>query len=236
MRKLDRNTFKLKIIDVNAGWMLVEYTLGDITNKFDITCVMGDGFDCMLDAAYYFKGDHHDPQEECGTNYSNHYSYFRYVGDDGKEFYLDDLPEEEEKAYWREHSSIAEGPLRMKFTWDSEPIECEWTIERLSRYDVDESDLRITVCDDDEDPITFEIGYRDFCYAVVRAYNEYLLKVGFTGFHYGAYYYEISVHKFLYLKALVLGKLDMVERVEVDKKLCMPSDIHKEIELLLMEM
>lgn len=109
-------------------------------------------------------------------------------------------------------------------------------IRTLSRYDVDESDLRITICDYNKDLIVFEISYRDFCFAVVKAYNEYLLKVGFTGFHYGSYCYEISVHKFLYLKALVLGKLDMVKRVEIGEKECMPSDIHKEIELLLMNM
>ena len=70
----------------------------------------------------------------------------------------------------------------MIFSWCSEPGGCKWTIERLSDYTVDESDFRITIWDDK--PITFEIGYRDFCYSVVKAYNDYLLKVGFTGFHY----------------------------------------------------
>lgn len=31
MKRLDRDTFKLRIIDVYAGWMLIEYTIGDIT-------------------------------------------------------------------------------------------------------------------------------------------------------------------------------------------------------------
>lgn len=224
----------MKIIDIDAGWMLIEYEVDGIKKQFDISCVLGDGFDCLLDAVYYFNGAHHDPQEECGTIYSNHYSYFRYTDDKGNEFYLDDLPEEEEKAYWEEHHSIAEGPLRMKFSWNAEPEVCDWTIERLSRYDVDESVLRITICEDE--PITFDIEYRDFCYSVIKAYNDELLKVGFTGFHYGSYYYEISVHKFLRLKAMLLGMDDMLELIEVDEKSGRRSDIHKEIELLLMEM
>ena len=104
-------------------------------------------FECLLEVAYYFNGSNHDPLEEEWTGYGKHYSYFRYFDDNGNEFYLDDLPPEEEKAYWKEHHSIAEGPLRMKFSWNSEPQECNWTIERLSKYDLDESCLRVTICD-----------------------------------------------------------------------------------------
>lgn len=233
--KLDRNTFKLKIVDVNAGWMLIEYEILNQVYRFDMSCYSTETFDCLLEAAYYFNGNNDDPNEVDGSPNANCYSYYRYTDTNGKEIYLDDLPENEENELRKKYTFAYEGALRMIFEWDEEPGSCKWIIERLNRYDVAESDLRISISNE-EMSTTFDIGYRDYCYAVVKAYNDYLLKGGFIGFHYGSYFYEISVHKFLYLKAMILDRMDLIERINVGDKCCKPSDIHKEIELLLMEL
>ena len=39
--KLDKNNFGLRIIDINAGWMLVEYDINGKMYTFDISSAIG---------------------------------------------------------------------------------------------------------------------------------------------------------------------------------------------------
>ena len=226
---LDRNSFSIKILEVDAGWMYVEYKINEVNYPFTISCVIGDPFECLIEAAYYFLGENADYSD--GSEFNRLYSYF-FFEENGKRVYLDDLPTEKEKECMDKCNAFPEGPMRMIFCWDSEGSTCEWTIERLNSYSDKESNLRITIIRDEK--VSFEIKYRDFCYAIVKAYNDILMKQGILGYHAGTFCYEFSIYKLLYLKAFLMNRCGWLRNenesgVEI-------TNIRKEIKLLLMEM
>lgn len=119
---LDRNSFSIKILEVEAGWMRVEYKINEVNYPFTISCVLGDPFECLIEAAYYFLGENADRSD--GSKFNRLYSYF-FFEDNGKRVYLDDLPTEKEKEYMDKCNAFPEGPMRMIFCWDSEGSICE---------------------------------------------------------------------------------------------------------------
>ena len=74
---LDRNSFSIKILEVEAGWMRVEYKINEVNYPFTISCVLGDPFECLIEAAYYFLGENADRSD--GSKFNRLYSCLLYT-------------------------------------------------------------------------------------------------------------------------------------------------------------
>ena len=74
----------------------------------------------------------------------------------------------------REYKNFADIPLKSEFEWDSEPYITKWCIYMpLAQLEEKEATLYISIKKDigkeESKEYYFEIKYRDFCYAIVKA-------------------------------------------------------------------
>lgn len=112
-----------------------------------------------------------------------------------------------------EYKNFADIPLKSEFEWDSEPFSTEWCIYLpLMELDVKEPKLLISIKKDIGSEkcreYSFEVKYKDFCYAVGKCFSDLLNKTGMEEYHINSFCDEINLRYLVFAKAYGLGLLE----------------------------
>ena len=149
---------------------------------------------------------------------------------------------------------VIDVPWKGDVTWDAEGSETTWTFERDPTEKL-EFDLKIeidmseggvlgnvaTAIDQPSEPWhenhSYVVPYKDFCYAVAKAYTNLLKRYGFIGYRECTNSVDIAVRYLLCLKEVALDCPDEFLALRCDNNTyeCF-SSFGQEIELLLFDM
>lgn len=134
-----------------------------------------------------------------------------------------------------EYKNFADISLKSEFEWDSESVSTEWCIYLpLMELEVKEPKLLISIKKDIGSEkcreYSFEVKYKDFCYAVGKCFSDLLNKTGMEEYHINSFGDEINLRYLVFAKAYGLGLL------ENDKSFMDCYKGHKEVFSLKEEM
>ena len=231
LEKRDCN-IKMELIPRGAGWIHVHLTIGGECIGFVISSAMGERFSKLLRVMYHLYPDNNDPEFAddiycweglCKRNDSTgEYEVVKIV----------ERIEGEPFPY-----TMIEIPHKAEFYWDQEGADCSWIIEREPTEDTDFAiEIRLKYSDEDHERC-YEVQYKDFCYAIAKACTETLKRFGIFGYHHSTYEEDIPMRYFLFLKAVALGRLDLLKLNDVEEeRFAVTSSFEKEMELLLFDM
>jgi hypothetical protein len=218
-----------KLIPRGGGWTHVYMNVGEERIFFIITNVMGQQFNDLVRALYFFTpgqrdSDRADDIVDCkvGVVYNDTNKVVE-VRDD-----LKGLPM---------GSVFREIAYRAEFSWDEEGSSSKWVLEREPTEDTEfVVKLHIEIHRNETKVYDYEFRYADLCYAVAKACTATLKKYGFLGYHYSTYHENFNITQLLYLKAIALRCLEVRELQDDGTKYGGVSNLQKEIELLLFDM
>ena len=209
-------SIKIEFCNVRAGWLQMHLCINGETLKFVSSYCLGDGFHALLERIYYLHPNSYD---------------WDYSGDIVDSIKIMVPINEKNKT-----SSVFV-PYRTSFDWDEEGGIINWEMEREPTLDK-EFYLNITLGihrDDTDEYKKYTVSYKEFCYALAKAYTELLKRQGINGFHESYLDRDINLRYLLFIKAIALDADDMIN-TNIDDKYSVFSDLNKELELLMFDM
>ena len=222
---------KMELIPKGAGWLHVHLNIGEDNLVFIVSSALGDRFEKLLRVMYHLYPENNDPEFE-----DDIYSWDAVceLTDNGYEVVdiVERVTEEKMPCVCRDV------PYMGDFVWDEEGSESKWVIEREPTLDTDFTiKIKITIDRDETSNYCYEVKYKDFCYAIAKACTETIKNFGVLGYHHSTYEEDIPLRYFLFLKAIALDRLDLLELTELEQeKYALTSSLEKELELLLFDM
>lgn len=223
---------KMKLVPYGAGWADVYLDICGDHHYFIISCVIGSPFEHLLAVLYHMYPNNNDPEEtdrfvDCKIGIC--------AQDKQESKVIEILDHFNEVPPGTRYRDI---PWRASFTWNEEGAESRWTLERIA----DESTnfmLKIHIEHERDETKTYdyEVPYKDFCYAVAKAYTDVLKEYGLYGYHYSVFTQDLHIRYLLFLKAAALDYFDARHLTYYDEKgHGETTDFRKELELLLFDM
>ena len=209
-----QSDIEFKLTEINAGWINTKIRFPRQSIEFPISTVLWESFFHFLGILYYYCPEHVD---------SNNFEMEKYIDEFA---YLDDGSE------WA---------WKTEFDWCAEPQVMTWSIEReiTSNEDFNLKIKCTTNLRQSEMTTLFnqEVSFKNFCFSVVKAVDESIKRNGLMGIDQGVFHdREFVLSHFLYLKAYVLDRLDLVA-IKYDGEKKEPiSKFKNEIELLCLSM
>ncbi len=223
---------KMEIIPYGGGWTTVLLDIQGDSLRFDISNLMGGQLDSLLRLLYHLYPSQYDPEDASHfmeVKYgvcSRTCSCFQVVK------VVDDLKEADPM------SVIQDIPWKGSFTWVNESQSSEITLERNPDQDED-FNLSIHIETTGKDPrvSTYEVPYRDVCYAVAKACTQVLKDFGIFGYHNATYTQDLNFRHLIFLKSVALGNFQARELVASSNgELADFTDLEKELALILFDM
>ena len=223
---------KIRLVPYGSGWIDVHMDIGFDSHYFVLSYQEGDPFYALLRALYYLHPNHNDPQRwDEGVDIwrgicerdGDEYKVVRIV----PEVPLEDLP-----------CVVRQIPWKTEFIWNAErEAICKWTLERIPTEDPDFM-LKITIDNQQSEPKchTYEVRYKDLCYAVAKTCTEVLKSHGIYGYHYSVYEEDMHLRYLLFVKAVALDNLESRELTKNERRNGYSTSLEKELELLLFDM
>ena len=209
----------LEITTISAGWIDVKIQFQNQEYEFPISTTWGtDTIFYLLGVLYYFSPDF---VEACISEADTYIDEYKSPREYSTENYLFAY-----KAICR---------------WCAEPSILDWYIEREL---VDEEDFNLKIrCESNfydteiKTIIDTVVPYKAFTYAVVKAIDDAIKCYGFMGFDESSHRCRefVMVH-YLYLKALVLNRQDLIEIHHTGNRWEITSSLEKEFELIKLPM
>jgi hypothetical protein len=96
--------------------------------------------------------------------------------------------------------------------------------------------LKLKISRGEAKKYSYEVRYKDFCYAVAKACTDTLKEYGFYGYHNSTYHDDMKIRYLIFLKAIGLDCLEVRELTFHGPEKGESSDFSKELELLLFDM
>ena len=223
----------MKLLPRGAGWLHMHLTIGEERMGFVISSALGDRFSRLLRLLYHLYPNNPDPEFE-----DDIYSWEGLCewNEDKKDYEITEIINPEEKRT-KCLSVYQEIPWKAELCWDSEGADCKWVIERTPNTDTDFNLTLHIKYSDDPNERCYVVNYKEFCYAVTKACTEVLKQYGFMGYHQSTYEEDIPMRYFIFLKAVALDRLDILELQNVeDEKWAYTTSFEKEMELILFDM
>ena len=215
---MSSSPLSIEITDIAAGWIGTKIHFCEQEFEFPISTVLwSEKFFYLLGVLYYFSPEFADCDNSEIHEYIDEFNC------------LDDSSGDEcELAY------------RTEFDWFAEPQYFVWNIERELTLNADFK-LKIRCTTNYEREMTTiidtEVPFKEFCFSVVKAVDKSIKRYGFVGMDVGTYKCrDFNLSHFLYLKAYVLDRLDLIETtfdIQTDEVF---SSFEKELELLKIPM
>ncbi len=204
----------LEITSIAAGWIDAQLKLKDKTVEFPISIQLSQGIFHLLGVLYYCSPEHKDSNNSEMEHFIKEWAYL----DDGSEW------------AWK-----------AEVDWCAEPQVMTWYIER-EITDKPDFNLHIRIesnINQEEVKTIFDenIDFKPFCYSLVKTIDDAFKRYGFMGTDEGVFHdREFILAHFLYMKAYVLDRLDLVEIKYQESRVEPISSFEKEIELLKLPM
>ena len=133
--------------------------------------------------------------------------------------------------------AYSELPWKAEFDWDEESAHSHWRLERTPTLDTDFMlKINIEICRNKDNKFTYEVRYKDFCYAVAKACTIALKEYGFYGYHYSIYYEDLHIRYLLFIKAVALDCMEVRKLTSHKQGKGETTSFNKELELLLFDM
>ena len=195
----------LEIIPSGAGWADVKLDIGD------------DHFDCMLS---YIGDSIHDPIERV------YYLYPDWNHDDYNSIMeYDEVPV---KEVW------SDVPRRTELFWNGEGSSVRWTMERPATI---ENEFNVTimleVSQEEESSHTYQVKYKDLCYAVAKGVTEILVRYGLIGYYETTWMEDINIRHFLHIKEIALDMKIELESDPQESRSIYTTRLGQEMDLLI---
>ena len=219
---------ELKLVPYGAGWTDVYFNIDKDELYFIISDVLGDQFSELLEILYYLHPNQNDPQHnnsvECWAGVC------KKIDGDYKVVKFVERCEEYPAV-------VREIPHKATMTWDEEGSSSDWTFTREPTEDADfKLQIDITINRDEIQECSYNVRYKDFCYAVAKTCTEVLKSHGIYGYHYSTYEDDINLRHLLFIKAVALDCLEIRELTDNGRGLGESTSLEKELELLLFDM
>ena len=141
-----------------------------------------------------------------------------------------------------DYKGYSDIPLKSEFEWDSEPFSTEWCVYMpLAQFEVKEPKLLISIKKDIGSEkyreYSFEIKYKDFCYAVGKCFSDILNKTCMEEYHINSFGDEINLRYLVFAKAYGLGLLEnQISFMDCFKAHKEAFSFKEEMEILAMDM
>ncbi len=95
------------------------------------------------------------------------------------------------------------------FGWGEEPRMIKWVLEKpLTIQDDFILHIKIEVQDDRRKEYNYDIDFREFCYALAKAFTQAFKAYGIRGYYEATWQHNLNIEKLIYLKAFALNKLE----------------------------
>ena len=219
---------EMKLVPYGAGWTDVYFNIGDDKLYFIITSVWDDQFSKLLEVLYYLHPNQNDPQRYDVIDYW--YGVCEYIDGDYK---ITKILERSEEC----PAIIQPVPYKAELHWDEEGSSSHWVFTREPTEATDFV-LQIDICihRDEDKRYSYQVPYKDFCYAVAKTCTEVLKSHGIYGYHHSTYEDDINLRHLLFIKAVALDCLEIRALKDNGDGLGESTSLEKELELLLFDM
>ena len=219
---------ELKLVPYGAGWTDVYFNINGDNLYFIITSVWSDQFSKLLEVLYYLHPDQNDPKRNNDIDYwdgvceliKGHYKVTKIVER------CEECP-----------ATIVSIPHNAELHWDEEGSSSHWVFTREPTEDTDFT-LQIDICihRDEEKRFSYQVQYKDFCYAVAKTCTEVLKSHGIYGYHHSTYEDDLNLRHLLFVKSVALDCLETRILTDNGDGLGESTSFEKELELLLFDM
>ena len=219
---------KMKLVPYGAGWTDVYLDIGNDSLYFVITSLWSDQFSKLLEVLYYLHPEQNDPQENNGVKYWK--ALCKMV--DGKPEIIKISERCDDSA-----GLVRYVPHKAEFHWDEEGSSSHWIFTREPTEDTDFL-LQIDICihRGEDKKYSYQVRYKDFCYAVAKTCTEVLKSHGIYGYHHSTYEDDINLRHLLFIKAVALDCVEIRTLKDNGDGLGESTSFEKEMELLLFDM
>ena len=219
---------ELRLVPCGAGWTDVYFNIGNDKLYFVITSVWSNQFSKLLELLYYLYPGQKDPKGSDEVDYwdgiceleKGHYEIIKIVE------HCEEFP-----------ATVVNIPHKTELHWDEELSYSHWV---FTREPTEETDfvLQIDICihRDEKKHYSYQVKYKDFCYAVAKTCTEVLKSHGIYGYHHSTYEDDINLRHLLFIKAVALDCLEVRELKDNGDGLGESTSFEKELELLLFDM
>ena len=218
---------EMKLVPYGGGWTDVYFNIGDEKLYFIITSVWSDQFSKLLEVLYYLHPDQNDPKRNDDIDYWD--GVCEII--DGESRIVQIVEQ------YNGHGAVRPIPHKAELYWDEEGSSSHWVFTRKPTEDTDFI-LQIDICihRDEEKHYSYQVQYKDFCYAVAKTCTEVLKSHGIYGYHHSTYEDDLNLRHLLFVKAVALDCLETRKLTDNGDGLGESTSFEKELELLLFDM
>lgn len=206
----------LEIIPSGAGWADVKLDIGD--DHFDCeVSYIGDSIHDLVERVFYLYPDWN--YDEHNQNVMKYYDEIEAVST------IDGVTA---KRRW------INVPWKTELFWDGEGAFIKWTMERPATNEND-FDVTITldVSQEDESSYTYQVKYKDLCYAVAKGVTELLVRYGLIGYYETTWMDDINIRHFLHIKEIALDMKIELESAQQESRIIYTTRLGQEMDLLI---
>ena len=206
----------LEIIPSGAGWADVKLDIWD--DHFDcVLSYIGDSIHDLVERVYYLYPDW------------SHDSYDYRIME-----YYDEVEDVSAIDGVTDVYKWSDVPKRTKLFWDGEGSFVKWTMERPATIEND-FDVTITleVSQEDEYTHTYQVKYKDLCYAVAKGVTEVFVRYGLIGYYETTWMEDINIRHFLHIKEIALDMKIELESDPQESKCIYTTRLGQEMDLLI---
>ncbi len=220
---------EIKLVPYGAGWTDVYFNINGDNLYFIITSVWSAQFSKLLEVLYYLHPNQNDPKRN-----EHDVDYCDGVCEDinGESKVVKIVKRCEECP-----ATIRPIPHKAKFHWDEEGSSSDWFFTR-EPTEAEDFKLQIDICirRGEEKHYSYEVRYKDFCYAVAKTCTQVLKSHGIYGYHHSTYVDDINLSHLLFIKAVALDCMEVRALKNNGEGLGESTSFKKEIKLLLFDM
>ncbi len=211
-----RCPLSLEIIPRGTGWADVKLDIGD--DRFDcVISYIGDSIHDLIERVYYLYPDW--PHDSYDYRIMEYYDEVETVSTiDGAT----------DKQVW------SDVPKRTEMVWDGEGSSVKWTLERPATIE-NEFDVTLTleVSQEDESARTYQVKYKDLCYALAKGVTEIFVRYGLIGYYESTWMEDINIRHFLHIKEIALGMKIEMESDMQESRSTFTTRLGQEMDLLI---
>lgn len=229
MKKIKPN-ITLEIIPYGCGWEDIYLNIEGVSLYFSVSTVQGSSIQQLLRLLYYLYPRQEDPCHADDLQY--YYGIRAPLGDSLHVAQITEQLCEEPLPY-----GFEEIPFKGSFEWDEEGAKSLWTVIRPPTNEPDFSvSLQITLLRETTVHYSFQLPYKDLCYAVAKACTALLKTYGLYGYHHMVYDWDMNLRYLLFLKGIALDQPQVRVLHPVKGKPNTATSLEQELNLLLTEM
>lgn len=204
----------LSLIPGGAGWAEAEIEIFADSYTCSIS-YLGDSIHDLVERVYYlYPNLDHDDYNNLIMEYYEDVEAFETI---------DDI------VVSRDWINV---PWKTELLWDGEGSHIKWMLERPATIETD-FDVTITleVFQEEQSTHTYQVRYKDLCYAVARSVTDLLVRYGLMGCYESTWMDDINIRHLLRIKEIALD-MEIERKTDSQSDIC-SSDLKQELEFLI---